>query len=55
MNRIYKDYLSDTYSLLSGLARHSVAAAAPLLGDMTCPALDYTWSVSDDGATASGT
>ena len=41
MNTIYKDYLGPGFSLLSGLARHRVAANAPLLGGISCLALDY--------------
>lgn len=48
MKTIYKDYLGPQFVLLSAFARHRVAADAPLLGGMTCPALDYTRSVSDD-------
>ena len=36
------------FSLLSGLARQRVESNAPLLGGISCPALEYTWSVSDD-------
>lgn len=49
MNKVYKDYLGVGFVPLSGLARQRVEATAPLLGGMTCPALEYTWSVSDDG------
>ena len=45
----YQDYLGPQFSLLDGLARHRVQSTAPLLGGMSCPPIEYTWAVSDDG------
>ena len=47
--KIYKGYLQEPTTGFAEFARARVQSDAPALGGALIPALDYTWSVSDDG------
>ena len=50
MTTIYKSYLSDTtFENLEEFAEYRINMSAALVGGAMDPAVDYNWSISDDG------
>ena len=44
----YRDYAGPTFPDIEALANYRVRVQAPLFGDATCPAVEYTFAVSED-------
>ena len=48
----YRDSGSPTFPDIEALANYRVRVQAPLFGDATCPAVEYTFAVSEDPSEA---
>ena len=44
----YRDYAGPNFPNLSGLANYRVRVQAPVVGTVSCPAVEYTFTVSED-------
>ena len=48
--RVYRTHLKQHFTGLRAFALHRATMDAPRLGGCISPAIDYTYSISDDGA-----
>ena len=46
---IYQDYTGTVFQDMTNLAEYRIKHPAPQLGGAICPAVEYTFAVSDDG------